>query len=891
MKKILSFLFIIISILIFDLTSVSAEATANSVVLMNGEHYDSIKDALNDIHNNTQTSLTLIKDRTENITIPVDRNIVLDLNNYTLRNDGNNNVIVNNGTLEIKNGTITSDAKSGMINNNKNAKLYLNSGSLIATGKRQVLYNDEGTAYISGDVYIESASDERAAVHNKTNGRIYITGGTIVSKGLYAIYNEKGSIDIGTKDGDFNTATPIIQGKTYGVAANYRFNYYDGIIKGGTSPVGMTSNTGNTPSVSSDTELSKISDIEELSTKKLDNEIIGGINYKTLVYEFADSIIKVTFDPNGGSVSPSYIRLNAGTVIGSLPKPVKEDHIFEGWFTDEDGGVQINENTRPVLSSTYYAHWTYVDPNTIAYVEGFGLTSLKNAFLLGGNIRLEKDVVITEPLEMGKSATFDLNGHILTLDQSSITVTDDVIITDSSSSKSGKITSNSDFTLYVGKKNLETNAKLTFKGGTIEGLGEYGAIRNYETLVIDGGKAQGTALGDLGYVVYNENYFNMKSGTVYSSNGRAVQVHKNSNFVMDGGLLKSDAENDQTLNLYGDCSATINDGTIEGLNNNTAGIAMFKNTNLTINGGTITGDAMAVAGNGSDNRDNANVTVNGGTLTAINGIGMYLPQQNSKAVINGGTISGLTGIELRASDLTINGGTINGTSDTYQINYNASGTTSKGCAVAVSQHNTKKAINVVINDGDLNAIVPLCEANPMNNPQEAIDLITISINQGKFTSTSGGDSIILQDTIPINSFITGGTYTSDPTNHVKDGYAVVKLSDNKFIVTKIYNVVLVQNDMNLVSTEKDKYLYKDIVKLNINDGSKYSITISVKDANGNTIKLNNNSFIMPESDVTITVAYNEIINPTTGDFIFNYIVLLTMSSLGLIIFTKKLIKA
>jgi hypothetical protein len=127
--------------------------------------------------------------------------------------------------------------------------------------------------------------------------------------------------------------------------------------------------------------------------------------------------------------------------------------------------------------------------------------SLAQAFTEGGNIKLMSDVIITEKLFMSSNATFDLNGHTIMMEDNKIIVKENVTIIDSSNNQTGLITSNDDFTIYVGIENTPTNGRLTVKGGTIEGLGKHGAIWNFETLEIDGGKIQGLGNKD-GYTIY-----------------------------------------------------------------------------------------------------------------------------------------------------------------------------------------------------------------------------------------------------------------------------------------------------------------------------------------------------------------------------------------------------
>ena len=871
MKK--KILFILL--FIFFIFPVNKVFAAN-VCKIGTDEYNKISTCISKAADDVQTTILLISNVGENFTVPFGKNIILDLNGYTLSNNGNKTVIENKGILQITNGTVTSDAQSGMINIYKDAVLNISDGNYLAVYNRQVLYNNGGTVNISGTANLVSESDVRAAVHNLNNGIMNITGGNIISNNGYAVYNEKGTLNIGTLDEQYDTTSPIIQGKTYGIVANSKYNVYDGTIKGATYHVGKTSNTGNTPTVSDDTSETKVEGIEEYSEKRISEEEIGGVLYKTFTYDLdPSSIVKITFDPNGGSVSPTTKKIIIGNEIGELPEPVKENNSFDGWFTSATGGEKITINIKPSVSTTYYAHWTYVDPNSVAYVEGHGFMSLADALATGGNIRLEKDVVVTTPLVMNVAANLNLNGHTITMGNNTLTINNNVTIDDLSSSKNGKITSKADFTVKV-----SSIGKLTHKGGIIEGLGDYGAIRNNGTLEIDGGMSTSTSNR---YTIYNEKTLILKSGTVHSTKATCIQVGPNSTFEMNGGLVKSDSENDQAINLDANSITTINAGTIEALGTHGAGIGAFGGSTLTVNGGTIKGTDMAVTGNGNENNGNVNITINDGTLIATGGVGMYLPQRNSITTINGGSISGSTGIEIRASKLIVNGGTITGTSDTYSITKNDSGTTSKGAAIAVSQHNTRLPIEVIINGGNLKATVPVGEGNPQNNPQDAIDLVSITIKKGDFDST--GDKVIdAENPETITQLVTGGIYTYDPSQYVQDGYGVVTLPNKKIEVTKIHSITIDQDYTDIVSVEKDEYPYKSIVELNIKAKSGYDPVIEIEEANGRKTKVRGTKFIMPDDDVTIKVSYEKIIiNPITGDHISSYVLLLLISIIGLLI--------
>jgi uncharacterized repeat protein (TIGR02543 family) len=205
------------------------------------------------------TVVKLLKNVTEQITITSGQDIELDLQDYTV--DYGNTVITNNGSLKIKNGTIKGTGTSGTINNKGN--LTITGGAIQATKTKQAVYNEGGTLNISGDAILTSTSNERSTIHNKANGNVTITGGTIASAGLYAIYNESGTLTIGIKDGHVDSSTPTISGKTYGIAAHDSYSIYDGTITAENNvAAGTTSNTGNTPTISADTNFGKISDIE-----------------------------------------------------------------------------------------------------------------------------------------------------------------------------------------------------------------------------------------------------------------------------------------------------------------------------------------------------------------------------------------------------------------------------------------------------------------------------------------------------------------------------------------------------------------------------------------------------------------------------------------------------
>lgn len=194
--------------------------------------YLSLAEAIAAVNNNAETTIKLIRNTSETVTIPGNRNIILDLQSFTLSSPDNNAVITNRSKLKIISGTIsTASASTAAINNESSGNLTITGGRIIATGLRQAIYNNNGKVTISGTPYLEASAPERGTVQNLANGTITILGGTIVSKNQEAVSNV-GTLIIGTKDGNIDINTPVLVGATNGVTNTKTFRFYDGILKG-----------------------------------------------------------------------------------------------------------------------------------------------------------------------------------------------------------------------------------------------------------------------------------------------------------------------------------------------------------------------------------------------------------------------------------------------------------------------------------------------------------------------------------------------------------------------------------------------------------------------------------------------------------------------------------
>ena len=180
----------------------------NAVAKIGGTYYKTLADAVTAA--DTTTTVTLLKDTTENVTIPTGKTITLDLNGKTLSGGKNNNkaALLNNGTVTIKDSSAT---KTGTIKreddaDNTGTSYYViknlgtmtieqanvinNSGyketnpsgsmvgsSLICNGDRE---DDQETTLTINDGVFEQQNF--LAVKNGTMGILNVNGGKFTSK-------------------------------------------------------------------------------------------------------------------------------------------------------------------------------------------------------------------------------------------------------------------------------------------------------------------------------------------------------------------------------------------------------------------------------------------------------------------------------------------------------------------------------------------------------------------------------------------------------------------------------------------------------------------------------------------------------------------------------------
>ena len=101
------------------------------------------------------------------------------------------------------------------------------------------------------------------------------------------------------------------------------------------------------------------------------------LSVKTLTAYFTLKSYTVTWNANGGTVSPASTTKTHGSTLGTLPTPIRNStaeysYTFAGWFTAATGGTQITASTTVTKDVTYYAHWTATKRSYTATFNGNG---------------------------------------------------------------------------------------------------------------------------------------------------------------------------------------------------------------------------------------------------------------------------------------------------------------------------------------------------------------------------------------------------------------------------------------------------------------------------------------------------------------------------------------
>lgn len=262
-------------------------------------------------------------------------------------------------------------------------------------------------------------------------------------------------------------------------------------------------------------------------------------------------------------------------------------------------------------------------------------------------------------------------------------------------------------------------------------IGDYQEIRKAITVDLGGNKLTSTGGG---FDVYAD---------LTVKNGRMETV-KWAAWAQNGAKLV--IEKDVTI------KTTSTDG-------NKGGITVQGNgSSVTVFGKIEAAGGAAVSGIG--NKDDGGVIINieeGAVITCTNkdGLGIYYPN-TSELNIKGGTITGATGVYVKSGKTTVTGGTIIGTGDKADYKYYGNGAYSTGNAF----------------------VVDTC-GYPGGDPAVEIKGGTFKSENAEAVGSYFGNTAEKA----LTGFITGGSFSSDPTKYAAADYKVTT-ENGVFTVSK-----------------------------------------------------------------------------------------------------------
>ena len=314
------------------------------------------------------------------------------------------------------------------------------------------------------------------------------------------------------------------------------------------------------------------------------------------------------------------------------------------------------------------------------------------------------------------------------------------------------------------------DAVVNIKGGTFENT-----FANGETIVVaDFGKDEKGA-GDAKVTISGDAVVKGKIALYSSENNDGVSLAISGGAFTDLASAVKYAADGAKITLAGDVSAeriNLEDKSItvdlngHTLTSTSAYGVMFcaKNGNtITVNGTTpgskLVGTVMVTAGtdghivlnggtyesdkyvpvyiNGAVNTENSTLKIKDAVITAIGssggqdmGCGMYLAGYATSTIENTKITAPVTGIEIRAGKLDLTNCTVTGGNGKVAEVANGNGTTVTNAAVAVSQHTTKKNIDVTIKDGEYTATAALYQTDVQGTGSQGVKATVLS---GMFT--------------------------------------------------------------------------------------------------------------------------------------------------------------
>lgn len=211
---------------------------------------------------------------------------------------------------------------------------------------------------------------------------------------------------------------------------------------------------------------------KESGNSFISENVVNNETAITLTAEWKEQFT-VTFDANGGSVSPASKTYDDGDTYGTLPTPTRTLYTSDGWYDAKTGGTKITENSTVANNITLYAHWSPAKRMVTFNANGGDLpanTDETQELVSAGN----GSYIYPNPLPTPSRTYYDFNGWFPS-ETGGTEITAGAVVN----------ATTTDVTLYA----HWTRRRKTFKMFTVpEGAnGQYTSGNKFEELIMDCG--------------------------------------------------------------------------------------------------------------------------------------------------------------------------------------------------------------------------------------------------------------------------------------------------------------------------------------------------------------------------------------------------------------------
>ena len=145
-------------------------------------------------------------------------------------------------------------------------------------------------------------------------------------------------------------------------------------------------------------------------------DLVGTANVGQVTVDAATSASQNTLTQENASTQKPEGNIFGRKEVGKAGLVIIDNKVVAAGTDYGDGDI-VNKNANEVLVEVSKGHWVKPNEDAVAMIGAREYSTLPDAITAakdGDTIKLLKDVTVTKPIEVTKSMTLDLNGHVLT---------------------------------------------------------------------------------------------------------------------------------------------------------------------------------------------------------------------------------------------------------------------------------------------------------------------------------------------------------------------------------------------------------------------------------------------------------------------------------------------